>query len=144
MVGEQGMEFSVYHYECHGPTEENGAHWQAFYGGAAAQATVGATISAPFFGVNASISPNVGVLEGRQYWACPDLSVAEQPDPVGEWSHRKIGHPQCKTIAPKPDFLNQPPPEPIGPPNPFAPPPPPPPPGPDVPTPDTPDLPKAL
>lgn len=150
-VGSQGMEFSVYHYECHGPIEENGSHWQAFYGGAAAESTLGGSLGIAFLTLNASISPTVGVLEGRQYWACPDLTQAEQPDPVGQWSTRKIGHPLCKTIGPKPPFLDQPPPQPIGPPNPFAPPPPPPdegtppaPPGPTVPEENTPNLPKAL
>lgn len=146
MVGSQGMEFSVYHYECHGPTEENGSHWQAFYGGAAALASVGGGVNISFLSLTASISPTVGVLEGRQYWACPDLSEAEQPDPVGAWSIRKIGHPKCTTIAPKPAFLNEPPPEPIGPPNPLAPPPPPPPPADSgsLPEGNIPDLPKAL
>src|SRR5690349_16136025 len=85
MIGSQGMDFGVYDYQCAGPTEVNGSHWQAFYGGAAATGTVGAGVgvSIAFFnaGVNASLSAPVGVLRGVQYWACPDLSVAAQPNP---------------------------------------------------------------
>lgn len=149
MTGSAGMDFSVYHYECHGPIEINGSHWQAFYGGAAAQATVGVGLGISILNLNASISPTVGVLEGVVYWACPDLTMAEQPNPPGAWS-TKITPVKCKTIAPKPAFLDRPPPESIGPPNPLAPPPPPPPPPPadDTPpvtdAPNTPNFPKAM
>lgn len=147
MIGTQGMEFGVYDYACAGPTEVNGSHWQAFYGGAAAQGTVGigVGIQIAFFnaGVNASLSAPVGVLRGVQYWACPDLSVAEAPNPIGAWSGH-ITPTKCKTVSPKPGFLDAPPPEPIGPPNPLAPPPPLPETTPQNTPQNTPDFPKAM
>lgn len=158
MTGSQGMEFGIYDYACAGPVEVNGSHWQAFYGGAAALGTVGvnAGISIAFLqlGLNASISAPVGVLRGVSYWACPDLSVAAQPNPVGKWGE-KIVPTKCKTILPKPAFLSEPPPAPPGPPNPLMPPPPAPAPdqppappispdAPNTPSTNTPNLPKAM
>lgn len=126
MVGTEGMEgavvVAVYDAACSGPTEVNGSHWQSFYGGAASEASIGGGISISFLHVEMSVSAPTGVLRGIQYWACPDLSVADQPNPVGAWNQR-ITPTKCKTVKPKPAFLDPPadPDAPADPPAPNAP-----------------------
>ena len=111
MVGSSGLDgVGVYHYICDGPTEINESHWHSQYGGVSWQGTVGLGI----WIFTASISTAVGVLEGITYWACPDLSVSEPPNPVSAWG-QKITPTKCKSIAPAPTmFAPQPPPPPPG------------------------------
>lgn len=107
MTGVSGAAFGEYDYACSGPTEINGSHWLSLYGGGMWQANAG--ISIMF--INASITTPVGVLRGITYWACPDLSMAEPPNPPGAWKSY-IAPTKCKTIAPKPELLPDGPPQP--------------------------------
>lgn len=96
-TGTFGMDFGVYHYSCAFPTEINGSHHQCTYGGAAAEATGGVS----FMFINASITLPVGVLEGVCYWACPDQTTADQPNPPGAWKDFLVPK-KCKTTSPAP------------------------------------------
>lgn len=107
-VGTFGMEFGVDHYSCAFPMEINGSHHQCIYAGIAAQATGGVS----FMFVNASISLPVGVLEGVCYWACPDLTQADPPNPPGAWKSY-LPPTKCKTIGESPVKFEPP----AGPPN---------------------------
>jgi hypothetical protein len=106
-VGPFGFDGVAEHYACKGPTEiNNSARW-CLFGGVATTITAGVTIV--MFTVG--IQQPVGILEGVCYWACPDGSVAEEPDPVMTWQgsststqpvkpHRR----PCKTIGPMPQL----------------------------------------
>jgi hypothetical protein len=80
-IGAFGLDGVAQHYVCDYPTEINGSKHHCVYGGAAA--LVGANFSLLIF--SASIATNIGVLEGICYWACPDGSVAAEPNPVQTW-----------------------------------------------------------
>src|SRR5438270_13860126 len=80
-IGAFGLDGIAEHYVCDYPTEINGSHHHCVYGGAAA--LVGAQVSLLIF--SATIATNAGVLEGICYWACPDGSVAAEPNPVMTW-----------------------------------------------------------
>ena len=120
MVGTEGMEgllvAGVYDQACSGPTEINGSHWQTFYGGAASTTALSAGIGIAFLSVGISASAPTGVLRGVQYWACPDFTVADEPNPVMTWQGSSsqtapVIRSACKTIHPKPAFLSAPPPD---------------------------------
>jgi fermentation-respiration switch protein FrsA (DUF1100 family) len=109
-VGNWGLDGpGVYHWVCDFPTEVNGAHHHCQAGGAATNITLGVS----FMFVNASMSTPTGVMPGICYWACPDLSVSEPPNPPGAWKSY-IRPAACKTVAPNP-LAPPPPPEPPGP-----------------------------
>lgn len=130
-IGSSGAAFGEYDYACAFPTEINGSHWQALYGGGMWEATGGVSI----LFINASVTTPVGVLRGVTYWACPDLSVAAPPNPPGAWKDA-IRPSKCVTVAPRPQLQRDdaPPPAP-----PFGLPPPPPPLLPPVTNPDNPN-----
>lgn len=120
MVGTEGMEgllaVGVFDQACSGPTEINGSHWQSFYGGAASITTVSAGVGIAFLNVGVSASAPTGVLRGVQYWSCPDLSVADEPNPIMTWQGSSsatspVTRKPCKTIHPRPAFLDAPPPD---------------------------------
>lgn len=120
-VGAFGLDGVADHYVCDYPTEINGSRHHCVYGGTAALAA--ANISLLVF--QFSIATNVGVLEGVCYWACPDGSVAAEPNPVQTWQGSSsdttpVVRSTCKPIGPNP----VPPPPPAPEVNPFLPPPP--------------------
>jgi hypothetical protein len=119
MIGASGAAFGEYDYFCAGPTEINGSHWQTLYGGGMWFANVGVSILM----FNASITTPVGVLRGITYWACPDLSMSDPPNPPGAWKSYIVPA-KCKSVAPKPQLLpeGQPPPPGAPPPPDVAPP----------------------
>lgn len=121
-VGTFGAAFGEYDYACQFPVEENGSRHTTLYGGG--MWTVQYTAGVSFLMFNASVSPYVptGVLRGITYWACPDFSMSDAPNPPGAWKAFLKPKP-CKTIAPEPQLLRDGmPPPPLG-----APPPPDPP-----------------
>lgn len=111
-IGGSGAEFGAYHYVCDFPTEINGSHHHCQYGGGMIQGNLGVS----FMFVNASITTPLGVLEGVCYWACPDMSVSDPPNPPGAWKSY-IRPAACKTIGPNPTA----PPPPVDPPVPGTP-----------------------
>jgi hypothetical protein len=121
-VGTFGAAFGEYDAGCAFPTEINGSHWQLLYGGGMWQVQAGAGFSLGV-SLNFQVNSPAGVLRGITYWACPDLSMAEAPNPPGAWNQHITPSP-CKTVAPRPVLLRDEPP----PPPPFGVPPPPPPP----------------
>jgi hypothetical protein len=116
-----GMIMNAYYYWSDFPTEINGAHWHCQWGGASIDAAAG--ISIMMF--TAGISGHIGALNGTCTWRCPDMSLAEPPNPPGAWKD-PIRPSKCKTVGPDP---NAPPAEvaapvadPIPPPAPIPPP----------------------
>jgi hypothetical protein len=87
----------VYHWVCDLPTEVNGSHHHCQYGGAATNVTLGVS----FMFVNASIQTPTGILLGACWYACPDLSVSDWPNPVGAWKTYLVPR-KCVTIGPNP------------------------------------------
>lgn len=135
-VGTFGAAGGEYDYACQFPVEINGSRHTTLYGGGMWQ--ISATAGVTFMMFNASIGVQIpaGVLRGISYWACPDFSMSEAPNPPGAWKNEI--HPKpCKTLAPRPvpvasDEMPPPPPgapplpdlpEPVAPPLPPAPPP---------------------
>lgn len=120
-VGTFGAAFGEYDSACQFPVEENGSRHTTLYGGGMWQVT--GTLGISFMIFNASISASVptGVLRGISYWACPDFSVSEPPNPPGAWKNYLKPKP-CKSIAPRPELIREMPSPPPGVP---APPPPP-------------------
>lgn len=120
-VGTFGAAMGEYDYACQFPIEENGSRHTTLYGGGMWQVTASFGVSFMIF--NASISATVptGVLRGISYWACPDFSFADPPNPPGAWKNYLKPKP-CKSIGPKPELLRDMPTPPPGVP---APPPPP-------------------
>lgn len=118
-IGGFGAAFGEYDYACAFPTEINGSHWQTLFGGGMWSGTGGLS----FMFVNFSITTPIGVLRGVTYWACPDLSTADPPNPIGAWKN-EIHPSKCKTVGPKPELIpdNAPPPPPDVPQPPAAPP----------------------
>jgi hypothetical protein len=119
MIGGSGASFGEYDYACAGPTEINGSHWESLYGGGMWQANAGVSI----LFINASVTTPVGVLRGITYWACPDLSMSDPPNPPGAWKSYIVPA-KCKTVGAKPELLpdGQPAPPPGAPDPPVAPP----------------------
>lgn len=106
-VGPFGYDGVAEHYECDFPTEINGSRHRCVFGGAAV--TVVAGVSLLVF--NASALEPVGVLEGECYWACPDGSMAEEPNPVMTWQGSStattpVVRSKCQPIGPNP-FANR-------------------------------------
>ena len=132
LVGTEGMEgfviAGVFDQACSGPTEINGSHWQSFYGGLASITSVSAGIGIAMLTIGITAESPTGVLRGIQYWACPDMTVAAEPNPIMTWNGSAsqtspVRRSACKTIHPKPSFLDAPPPDDPPAPNPFVPPP---------------------
>ena len=120
-VGTFGAAFGEYDYACQFPIEENGSRHTTLYGGGMWSVTAAFGVS--FMVFNASISATIptGVLRGITYWACPDFSMADAPNPPGAWKNYLKPKP-CKSIAPKPELLRDMPAPPPGAPVPPAPP----------------------
>lgn len=120
-IGTFGAGFGEYDYACQFPVEINGSRHTTLFGGGMWQTQ--ATVGVSFMIFNASVSAFIpaGVLRGISYWACPDFSMAEQPNPPGAWKDW-LAPKACTTLAPKP-VLIRPGDEPAPPPG--APPPPP-------------------
>lgn len=125
-TGAFGAAGGEYDYACQFPVEINGSRHTTLFGGGMWQ--VSATVGISFMMFNASLGVLIpaGVLRGITYFACPDLSMAADPNPPGAWKN-EIHPPPCKPLAPRP-VLIRPGDEPQPPPG--VPPPPPPPPGP--------------
>lgn len=124
-VGTFGAAFGEYDYACQFPLEINGARHTTLFGGGMWQ--VQTTVGVSFMVFNASVSAFIpaGVLRGISYWACPDFSMAEQPNPPGAWKNL-ITPARCKTLAPRPVLIqpgDEPAPPPGTPPPPGLPPP---------------------
>lgn len=103
-VGPFGAAFGEYDFYCAFPTEINGSHWQVLFGGGMWQVTAGVQVNIMMVGVNVGVIAPAGVLRGISYFACPDLSVADAPNPPGAWKS-EIHPGKCKTIAPRPVLL---------------------------------------
>lgn len=102
-VGAFGLDGVAEHYVCDFPTEINGSKHHCVYGGAAS--LVGANVGLLIF--SASIGTSLGVLEGVCYWACPDGSVAGEPNPVQTWQGSStatapVKRSSCVSVAPNP------------------------------------------
>lgn len=102
-VGPFGFDGVAEHYACDFPTEINGSHHRCLFGGAATSVVAGVSL----FVFNAGVVQPVGVLEGQCYWACPDGSMAEEPNPVGTWQGSStattpVKRTPCKSIAVNP------------------------------------------
>lgn len=122
-VGTFGAAGGEYDYACQFPLEINGSRHTTLYGGGMWQVTATAGVS--FLMFNASIGAQIpaGVLRGISYWACPDFSMAEAPNPPGAWKN-EIHPGPCKTLAPRPVPVSpdqMPPPPPGAPPLPDVP-----------------------
>jgi hypothetical protein len=117
-VGGSGMIMSSYYYYCDFPTELNGSHWHCQYGGFAMQGVGSVGINIMMFSASAGVIGNVGGLNGTCSWRCPDMTMAEAPNPPGGWKEG-IRPTNCKPIGPNPDAqpaevpLPAPPPEPL-------------------------------
>jgi hypothetical protein len=120
-VGTFGAAFGEYDYACQFPVEENGSRHTTLFGGG--MWIVSGTIGVSFLMFNASVSATApaGVLRGISYWACPDFSFAEVPNPPGAWKSYLKPKP-CKSIAPRPELIRDMPAPPPGMPAPPAPP----------------------
>lgn len=94
---------NVYTYYCDFPTEINGSHWHAELGGAAVQAALSAGVTLSFLNISGSISGNLGIILGSTSWRCPDMTLAEAPNPPGAWKSH-ITASKCKTIGANPDI----------------------------------------
>lgn len=103
-VGSFGAAFGEYDYACAFPTEINGSHWQTLFGGGMWQVTAGVQANIMMVSFNVGVIAPVGVLRGITYWACPDLSVADQPNGIGAWKNPMTPS-KCKTIAPMPVLI---------------------------------------
>lgn len=103
-VGTFGAAFGEYDYACQFPVEENGSRHTTLFGGG--MWIVSGTIGVAFLMFNASVSATApaGVLRGISYWACPDFSFADQPNPPGAWKSYLKPKP-CKSIAPRPELI---------------------------------------
>lgn len=119
-----GMSFQImngYGYYCDFPTEINGAHWHCEWGGGVITANGSVGVNIMMFSASLGLQGYVGGVVGTCTWRCPDLTMAEQPNPPGGWQNH-INPTKCKTVGVKPPVPWQdapPPPE-----LPFAPPPP--------------------
>lgn len=100
-VGTFGAAGGEYDYACQFPTEINGARHTTLYGGAMWQVTATAGVAFMIFNASISVGIPAGVLRGITYWACPDFSMADQPNPPGAWKNEIHPRP-CKTLAPRP------------------------------------------
>jgi hypothetical protein len=97
-IGGSGMVMSSYYYYCDFPTELNGSHWHCQYGGFAIQAIGGVSILM----FSGGITGNVGGLNGTCSWRCPDMTMAEAPNPPGGWKEG-IRPTNCNSIGPNPE-----------------------------------------
>lgn len=117
-VGPFGLDGIALHYACDFPTEINGSHHRCIFGGAQTNITAG--VNLPFF--NVGVLQPAGVLEGACYWACPDESMAEEPNPVLTWQGSSaattpVVRSKCQPIGPNP-FANRAPAQPASEPGP--------------------------
>lgn len=102
-IGAFGLDGVPVHYVCVYPTEINGSRHTCVFGGVAGVIT--GNVGLGIFG--ASITLAVGVLEGICYWACPDFSVAAEPNPALTWQGSSaettpVKRSKCVTVAPNP------------------------------------------
>jgi hypothetical protein len=120
-VGTFGAAFGEYDYACQFPLEENGSRHTTLFGGGMWQ--VSGTIGISFMIFNASVSATspAGVLRGISYFACPDFSFAEAPNPPGAWKNLLKPKP-CKSIGARPELIRDMPTPPPGLPTPPPPP----------------------
>lgn len=112
-TGTFGSGFGEYDYGCQFPVEVNGTRHTTLFGGGMWQVTAGASFSILVVTLSAAVTAPVGVLRGISYWACPDLSMGEQPNPPGAWKN-EIHPGKCRTIAPMPVLLREQPEPPPG------------------------------
>lgn len=110
-VGAWGLDGIANHWFCNMPTEINGSHHECVYAGVGTQLNLAASVLI----FSASITTPFGVMEGACWWACPDHSMAAEPNPVQTWQGSSqatapVVRSKCKTIAPNP--LQPAPPEP--------------------------------
>jgi hypothetical protein len=112
-VGTFGAAFGEYDYGCQFPLEINGTRHTTLFGGGMWQVTAGVSFNIFVVGVNAGVIAPAGVLRGISYWACPDLSMGEQPNPPGAWKN-EIHPGKCKTLAPPPVLMREQPEPPPG------------------------------
>lgn len=103
-VGPFGAAFGEYDFYCAFPTEINGSHWQVLFGGGMWQVTAGVQANIMMVSFNVGVIAPAGVLRGITYFACPDLSMADAPNPPGAWKN-EIHPGKCKTIAPRPVLI---------------------------------------
>jgi hypothetical protein len=122
-TGAFGAAGGEYDYACQFPVEINGSRHTTLFGGGMWFIT--GTVGFSFLMFNASLSAQApaGVLRGITYFACPDFSMAADPNPPGAWKD-EIHPPPCKPLAPRPVLIrpgDQPPPPPGIPPPPAPP-----------------------
>lgn len=112
-TGTFGASMGEYDYACQFPVEENGSRHTTLFGGGMWQVTASFGVSFMVFNAGISATVPTGVLRGITYWACPDFSFSDAPNPPGAWKSYLIPKP-CKSIGPKPDLIRdgmpQPPP----------------------------------
>jgi hypothetical protein len=104
-----GNNMNVYYYWEDFPTELNGSHRHCEWGGAMIQGNVGVSILM----FNAGISGNIGGLNGSCSYRCPDMSMAEMPNPPGGWKDA-IRPIKCRSIGPNPNEVPAPVSDPVG------------------------------
>src|SRR5690349_13832175 len=100
-VGTFGAAFGEYDFACQFPIEENGSRHTTLFGGGMWQVTATAGVSFMIFNASLSATIPAGVLRGITYWACPDFSMSDPPNPPGSWKNYLKPKP-CKTTAPRP------------------------------------------
>jgi hypothetical protein len=98
-VGSSGNVMGGNWFYCDFPTEINGSHWHCAYGIFVLGGLGG---NGPNFG--ATLGLQIGGGGGNCYWACPDMTQAEQPNPPGAWKN-KITPEKCKTVGDVPTIL---------------------------------------
>lgn len=124
-TGPFGYDGIAEHYACDFPLEINNSRHRCLFGGVVVE--MGGGVNVLVFNVQASTY--VGVLEGACYWACPDGSMAEEPNPVMTWqgsntSTAPVKRTPCKSVGPAPVIRSGPAPQPAPAPAPDAAPPP--------------------
>lgn len=103
-IGPGGAAFGEYDQFCQGPLEINGSRWTKIFGGGMWTASVGGGLNLAIVNINAAVTTPVGVLRSIAYYACPDGSVADWPNPPGAWKNAIYPVP-CKAVAPKPVLI---------------------------------------
>ena len=98
-VGSSGNVMGADWFYCDFPIEINGSHWHCAYG---IYILGGVGGNGPNLG--ATLGVQIGGGGGNCFWACPDMTQAEQPNPPGAWKNR-ITPEKCKTVAPSPRII---------------------------------------
>lgn len=107
-VGTSHQIMDEYEYTCDFPTEINGSHWHCEWGGYVLSASANAGVNVLIFNAGVGIQGYIGGVAGSCTWRCPDLSLADQPNPPGAWARRIIPA-HCVSVAPAPTPLALPP-----------------------------------